>query len=59
MRVFCPAAGTLFAASLIASLASAAEPKPDYALKTRFVDISVSLDAPILANAALAADSLM
>ena len=45
-------------ASSLAVPALAAEPKPDYALKTRFVDISVSLDAPIRANAALAADSL-
>jgi hypothetical protein len=36
----------------------AAEPKPDFAIKTDAIDISVTLDATIKANAALAADCL-
>jgi hypothetical protein len=38
--------------------ALAAEPKPDFNLKTKSVEASVSLDARIKANAALAADCL-
>jgi uncharacterized protein YndB with AHSA1/START domain len=38
--------------------ALAAEPKPDFALKTKSLEASVSLDAKIKANAALAADCL-
>jgi hypothetical protein len=51
-------------ACLAISLASflfaalAAEPKPDFNLKTKSVEASVSLDAKIKANAALAADCL-
>ncbi|MBX9648460.1 MAG: DUF3298 and DUF4163 domain-containing protein [Xanthobacteraceae bacterium] len=37
---------------------AAAEPKPDFAIKTKSVEASVSLDAKIKANAALAADCL-
>ncbi len=50
-------AAAVFAAS-VATSASAAEPKPDYALKTKTLDISVILAPAIKANAALAADSL-
>ena len=50
-------AAAVVAASLATS-ASAAEPKPDYALKTKTLDISVILAPAIRANAALAADSL-
>ena len=38
--------------------ALAAEPKPDFNLKTKSVEASVSLDAKIKADAALAADCL-
>jgi uncharacterized protein DUF3298 len=38
--------------------ALAAEPKPDFTLKTKSIEASVSLDARIKANAALAADCL-
>jgi len=38
--------------------ALAAEPKPDFTIKTKSVEASVSLDAKIKANAALAADCL-
>lgn len=52
----------IFAAVLVvcslAVPANAAEPKPDYTLKTRNLDISVILAPAIKANAALAADSL-
>jgi hypothetical protein len=37
---------------------AAAEPKPDFAIKTKSIDTSVSLDANIKADAALAADCL-
>jgi hypothetical protein len=45
-------------ASLVAAPALAAEPKPDYTLKTKTLEISVTLAPAIRANAALAADSL-
>jgi hypothetical protein len=45
-----------FFASLNAALA--AEPKPDFTIKTKSIDTSVSLDAKIKADAALAADCL-
>ena len=52
----------ILAVSLVASLvtfdANAAEPKPDYQLKTKTLDISVILAPAIKSNAALAADSL-
>jgi hypothetical protein len=52
----------IFAAALVvcsfAVPAHAAEPKPDYALKTKTLDISVILAPAVKANAALAADSL-
>jgi hypothetical protein len=50
-------AAAVVAASLAAP-ASAAEPKPDYTLKARNLDISVILAPAIKANAPLAADSL-
>ncbi len=42
----------------LAFAALAAEPKPDFTIKTKSVEASVSLDAKIKANAALAADCL-
>jgi len=42
----------------LATSASAAEPKPDYSLKNKTLDISVILAPSIKANAAVAADSL-
>jgi opacity protein-like surface antigen len=45
-------------AATLATSASAAEPKPDYALKAKNLDISVILAPTIRTNAALAADSL-
>lgn len=48
---------TISLASL-AFAALAAEPKPDFTLKTKSLEASVSLDARIKANAALAADCL-
>src|SRR3981081_1003972 len=38
--------------------ALAAEPKPDFTIKTKSIDTGVSLDAKIKADAALAADCL-
>ena len=55
---------TILRTCLAISLASfsfaalAAEPKPDFKLKTKSVEASVSLDGKIKANAALAADCL-
>jgi uncharacterized protein DUF3298 len=48
------------AVACIASLAAAlaAEPKPDFAIKTKTIEASVSLDAKIKADPALAADCL-
>lgn len=43
---------------LCAAPALAAEPKPDAAVKTQYIDASVTLDAAIRRNAALAADLL-
>ena len=51
-------AASLVAACLATFGANAAEPKPDYALKTKTLAISVILGPAIKANAALAADSL-
>lgn len=51
MGVACFLAGFTFAAL-------AAEPKPDFNLKTKSIEASVSLDARIKADAALAADCL-
>jgi hypothetical protein len=48
---------TISLASL-AFAALAAEPKPDFNLKTKLIEASVSLDAKIKADAALAADCL-
>ena len=42
----------------ISLAALAAEPKPDFAIKTKLIETSVSLDAKIKADAALAADCL-
>jgi hypothetical protein len=42
----------------LATSASAAEPKPDYAFKTKLLDMSVILDPSVKKNPALAADSL-
>jgi hypothetical protein len=58
MKCLSPVGGLLFGALLATIPANAAEPKPDYELKTKIVDITISLDAAIHANAALAADSL-
>jgi len=48
------------AAILLAGLAPAlaADPKPDFAVKAKFIDASVALDAAIKSNAALAANCL-
>lgn len=52
----------LFLAGFIVCLsglpALAADPKPDFAIKTKTVDVSVTLDAQIRADPALAADCL-
>jgi hypothetical protein len=51
----------LAAAAIAAALAApahAAQPKPDYAFKTKLLDMSVILDPSIKQNPALAADSL-
>src|SRR4051794_21412777 len=51
-------AASLVAASLVSALPLAAEPKPDYAVKTKTLDISVILAPAIRSNTALAADNL-
>ena len=53
-------AGFVGAVACFASLSAAlaAEPKPDFAIKTKSIEASVSLDAKIKADAALAADCL-
>ena len=58
LKITWPAACLVLAASLVATVAIAAEPKPDYAVKTKYVGIAVRLDPAIKANAPLAADSL-
>jgi len=50
-------AASILAASVVTS-AFAAEPKPDYSIKNKIVDISVTLDPTIRNNPGLAADSL-
>jgi hypothetical protein len=55
-RGLCLAGVVAFAGSLAA--ASAAEPKPDAAIKTKKIEVSVFLDGKIKADAALAADCL-
>jgi hypothetical protein len=53
------AAGIALSAAIMLSAASfAAEPKPDYALKTKAVEVSVFLDTAIEENTALAANCL-
>jgi hypothetical protein len=52
---FCLAMGAAIAA---VRPACADEPKPDFAIKTKAVDVSVTLDAKIKADPALAADCL-
>ena len=47
-----------FAGALAGKVVSAAEPKPDAALKNKAIDASVFLDPRIKADPALAADSL-
>ncbi len=49
---------SIISTALLTWSAFAAEPRPDYALKTKAVEISISLDAAIKANAALAANCL-
>jgi len=55
-RRICFAAAVACCASLASAIA--AEPKPDFAIKTKSIEANVSLDAKIKADAALAADCL-
>lgn len=49
---------TLLLGSLLLSPALAAEPKPDLAIKTKYIDASISLDAAIRSDAPLAENLL-